>query len=35
MRHWQPDPITEDEAALAARAEEDAREKRWAEFVLD
>lgn len=35
MRHWRPDPMTEDESVLAARAEEDAREKRWAEFVLD
>ena len=35
MRHWRPDPMTEDEAAQAARADEDAREQRWAEFVLD
>ena len=33
MRHWRPDPMTEDEAALVDRMLEDAREQRWAEFV--
>ena len=35
MRHWRPDPMTEDESVLAAQAEEDAREQRWAQFILD
>lgn len=29
------DPMTEDDIAIDERAEEDAREQRWAEFVLD
>ena len=35
MRHWQADPSDEEETAREAWAEEDAREQRWAEFVLD